>query len=80
MTILANGNLIDAPKNWSNNKGVIKIPAILLRTALQIDAATFPPDADVNMIHILTVVGSVVIMRIPSAKACGKKSNGTKRL
>ena len=47
------------------------MPAMLLRTALQMDAATFPPLADVNIIHMLTVVGKHVMIKIPSTKAEG---------
>lgn len=49
----------------------MKIPAILLITALQIDVATFPPPAEVSIIHILTVVGKHVMMRNPSTNAGG---------
>ena len=40
-------------------------------TALQIADAVFPPDVDVSMIHILTVVGNVVMMSKPSANPEG---------
>jgi hypothetical protein len=45
----------------------------LLITALQIEAATFPPPADVNMMHMFTVVGKHDIMSNPSTRAGGKR-------
>jgi hypothetical protein len=71
-TIARNGSLISAPKKWNKSAGVTKIPAILLITALQMEVATFPPPADVSMMHILIVVGKQVIMRKPSTKAGGR--------
>ena len=61
------------PKNLSNNAGVMKIPAILLMTVLHNAVATFPPDADVNKIHILIVVGRHVRIRIPSSNGFGRR-------
>ena len=43
-TIARNLSRISVPKKWKSRAGVTKIPAKLLRTALQIDVATFPPD------------------------------------
>ena len=42
-TISRNGSFISVPKKRNNNAGVMKIPAMLLITALQIDVATLPP-------------------------------------
>lgn len=67
-----NGSSIDFPKNLNSNAGVKKIPAILLITVLHSDVATFPPDADVRMIHMLIVVGRQVKIKSPS-------SNGLER-
>ena len=67
-----NGSSIDFPKNLNSNAGVKKIPAILLMTVLHSDVATFPPDADVRMIHMLIVVGRQVKIKSPS-------SNGLER-
>ena len=69
--ILRNGNRMSAPKNRSNSAGVTKIPARLLMTALDKAVATFPPAADVKKMHMLTVVGRQLMMRIPSNKVDG---------
>lgn len=67
-----NGSSIDFPKNLNSKAGVKKIPAMLLITVLQSDVATFPPDADVKIMHILIVVGRHVKIKSPS-------SNGLER-
>ena len=46
-------------------------PARFVRTALQIEVATFPPAADVSIMHILTVVGRQVMINRPSTNAGG---------
>jgi hypothetical protein len=69
--MLAKGSLMVVPKKCSRSAGVKKMPPILLRTALQIEVATFPPLADVNMMHMFTVVGKHVMINRPSIKAGG---------
>ena len=66
-----------APKKCKSSAGVTKIPAILLITALQIEVATFPPLAEVNIIHMLTVVGKHVIINKPSTNAEGIRFGAT---
>ena len=46
---------------------------ILLMTALHIADAALPPDVDVSIMHMLTVVGKVVMMSKPSAKPEGMR-------
>mmetsp|Transcript_28032 Transcript_28032/g.56314 ORF Transcript_28032/g.56314 Transcript_28032/m.56314 type:complete len:224 (+) Transcript_28032:627-1298(+) len=67
-----NGSSIVVPKNLNSSAGVKKIPAILLITVLHSEVATFPPDADVKMMHMLIVVGRHVKIKSPS-------SNGLER-
>ena len=43
-TIARNLSRISVPKKRKSRAGVTKIPAKLLRTALHMDVATFPPD------------------------------------
>ena len=66
------GSSIDFSKNLKSRAGVNKIPAMLLITVLHRDVATLPPDADVNIMHILIVVGRHVKIKRPS-------SNGLER-
>jgi hypothetical protein len=47
------------------------VPKKLLMIALQMEVATFPPLADVNIIHMLTVVGKQVMINKPSTNAGG---------
>ena len=70
-TIFTKGSLISVPKKCKSKLGVTKIPAILLNTALQIDVATFPSHAEVSMMHMFTVVGRQVMIRIPSTSEAG---------
>ena len=67
------GSSMLLPKNLNSKMGVMKIPDILLITALHKAEATFPPDADVRMMHMLMVVGRHVKMRSPSSRALGKR-------
>ena len=62
------------PKKRSKSKGVIKIPAKLLMTALKRAVATLPPAAVVRMTHILTVVGRQVKIRSPSLSGAERRS------
>lgn len=60
------------PKNRRSKAGVRKTPPRLLITALHKDDATFPPAADVKKMHMFTVVGKQVKMRMPSSSAGGR--------
>jgi hypothetical protein len=66
---------MDFPKNLKSSAGVKKIPAILLITVLHSEVATFPPDADVKMIHMLIVVGRHVKIKRPSSN-CLERRDG----
>ena len=72
-TISVNGSWMEVPKNCRSKAGVKNTPPRLLITALHNDDATFPPAADVRKIHMLTVVGKQVRMRMPSSSAGGRR-------
>ena len=59
------------PKNRNKSAGVAKIPIKLLITVLQSAVAIFPPEAVVNKIHILIVVGKHVNINRPSSNGLG---------
>ncbi len=61
------------PKNCKSKAGVIKMPAMLLMQVLHNADATFPPDAEVRIMHILIVVGKHVIIKRPSRRDFGNK-------
>ena len=66
-----NGSSIVFPKNLNKSAGVAKIPIKLEITVLHKAVATLPPEAVVNKIHILIVVGKQVNINRPSSNGLG---------